>query len=519
MERVIDRLPPIFAAIGLVGLVTSAGVYLAGGDLARYAVPIAAASVALLLYYVVERPTEVAGFFTGRTARYGGNALAMSLAFVGILALLNVLGNRFTYRLDLTEGKEFTLSPQTVKILSNLQAPVKLTYFYREDQGGKGDIEHVLKEFGQHTTLLQVEYVDIQLKPGLARQFDVAYPGTAVLESGGKRQTVTSTGEGDLISGILKVTRGEPRKVYYIVGHGEPDPESSEQSGFSSAKQALEAENYRVGTLNLVSSPKAPDDAALLILAAPVNPLLPQELDALFSFLDNGGKALILAAPDRMAGLPEIADRFGVEIGKGMVLEVGGASLNGDPRVPVIAGQGYQSAAITRSMPSTAATVFPLATMVRPKTGQPSTTYQIESLAKTSQQSWLETDLTTSQPSFDPTKDVPGPVSLGVSVISTSADPLQAADPAKKTTRLVILGNLDFATNGVLNLGGNRDFLVNSVNWLAEEEDLIGVRAKAPADRRLVITGGQINLIAFSTIIALPLAVLGFGALIGWGRR
>jgi len=519
LSRLMDKLPPVFAALGLVGLVTAAGLYQAGGSVQRYAVPVLVASIALLLYYVIERPNTVVRAFSGRTAKYGGNTLAMSVAFLMILALLNVLAARFSYRVDLTEAKEYTLSPQTIKILTELKQPVKITSFTKEGQG-KEELRDTLKQFSAYTDKLTTEYVDPDLQPGLARQMGVEFSGTTVLESGGKRQTVMGTGEGDLISGILKVTRGEPRKVYFVVGHGEPDPEGFDQNGFSGVKQALEAENYKVETLNLITTTKVPDDASLVVLAAPAKPLLSQESQALTDYLDKGGKALILADPTRMALLPEIADRYGVEIGKGVILETG-QSLSGDPRVPVIAGQGYLYSPITKNMQQMA-TVFPLSTMVRQKKGDTATAgkYTITPLAQTTERSWLATDLNNLRPTPDPSKDVVGPLPIAVSVISSDAGTGSAADSApKKTTRLVIIGDVVFATNGWLNVEGNRDFLVNSVSWLSEEEDLISVRAKAPANRRLIMTGGQSSLVMYSTIIVLPLAVLGFGAWVWWGRR
>lgn len=516
MERLMDRLPPIFAALGLIGLATAVGLYLAGDGLDRYMPPVLAASVALLVYYAIERPDAVLGLARGRTLKYGGNTLAMSLAFIAILALLNVLAARFTYRVDLTEAKEFTLSPQTVKILTELQQPVKIVAFFREGQG-KEELEDTLKEFARHTRQIETEFVDPDLKPGLARQYQIEFAGTVVMEAGDKRQTVMGTTEGDLISGIIKVTRGEPRKLYVLVGHGEPDPEGFDQTGFSSAKQALEAENYRVEPLNLVSAGKVPEDASLVVLAGPTKPLLPQEVQAFTDYLDQGGKALILADPNRMAGLPEIADRYDVEIAKGVAVDVG-QSLPNDPLVPVVFGRGYLYSPITKNMPTM--TVFPTITMVRPKKTDAAGKYQVTSLAQTTERSWLETDLSGQRMTMDPGVDTPGPLPIAVSAISTEAGPQPASEAAPRaSTRLVVVGDVDFATNAVLNLEGNRDLLVNSVNWLAEEEDLISVRAKAPADRRVVLTGGQMNLVLYSTVILMPLAVLGFGAWVVWGRR
>ena len=513
MERVIEKLPPIFAALGLIGLLVAAGLYLAAGDLARFALPLAAASLCLVVYYFVERPRGLIRLVTGRSAKYGGNAFLMSIAFIAILALLNVLGNRYTYRADLTESKQFTLSAQTVKILAELNTPVKAIAFVQAASQPESEAKSSLDQFTSRTKNLTVQYVDPVAQPGLASQYNVQYAGTIIFEAGGKRQQVLGTSEGELISGLLKVTRGTPKKVYFIIGHGEPDPNSTEQAGYSQAKAALEAENYTVATLNLVSTAKVPDDAAVVVLAGPTSALQPSEMQALTDYLDKGGKALVLADTDKMAGLAELAARFDVELKRGLVIELG-QSLPNDPLTPIIAGEGYLPSPITRSMP--ALTLFPSAELVRAQEEPTSGKYEVTPLLQTTEQSWLETDTTTQNPTIDVAKDVIGPVQIAASVMSN--EPVGEGDAAK-TTRLVFVGDVDFATNGVISYEGNRDFLVNSVNWLAEEEDLISVRAKDSSNRALILSSSQSNLALFSTVIVLPLLVLGVGAWVYWGKR
>jgi ABC-type uncharacterized transport system involved in gliding motility auxiliary subunit len=513
MERVIEKLPPIFAALGLLGLLVAGGLYVAGGDVGRYAVPLAAASLCLLIYYFVERPDGLVRLFTGRSAKYGGNALLMSVSFLAILALLNVLGNRYSFRADLTESQQFTLSPQTVKILTGLQVPVKAIAFVQGGTATEDPAKTYFDQFTHHTKNLTVEYVDPQVRPGLASQYNVTSYGTTVFEANTKRQRVVGSSEGELISGLVKVTRGEPKKIYFLIGHGEADPNSTDQAGYSQTKEALEAENYAVLTLNLVSAAKVPDDASAVVLAGPTSALQPSELKALTDYLDKGGKALVLADTDRLVGLPELADRFDVEIKRGFVIEFG-QSLPNDPLTPIIAGQGYLPSPITNSV--RALTLFPTATLVAPKAEPTSGQYEVTPLAQTTDQSWLETDLSNPNPTIDIAKDVIGPVRIAVSVMATT--PVGEGDAAK-TTRLVLIGDIDFATNNFLNYGGNHDFLVNSVNWLAEDEDLISVRAKDQTNRQMILSGAQMNLIGFAVGAALPLLVLGLGAWVYWGRR
>jgi ABC-type uncharacterized transport system involved in gliding motility auxiliary subunit len=86
-------------------------------------------------------------------------------------------------------------------------------------------------------------------------------------------------------------------------------------------------------------------------------------------------------------------------------------------------------------------------------------------------------------------------------------------------TRLVVFGDSDFAGNSSLTLGGNSDLFLNSVNWLAEEEELISISPKPPVSRVLVLSPGQARFLQYSSVIFLPAAVLLVGAVVWWRRR
>ena len=52
---------------------------------------------------------------------------------------------------------------------------------------------------------------------------------------------------------------------------------------------------------------------------------------------------------------------------------------------------------------------------------------------------------------------------------------------------MAAFGDSDFASNGFLGFQGNRDFLLNTVAWLAQDVDLISIRPKEPDDQQLEI--------------------------------
>jgi ABC-type uncharacterized transport system involved in gliding motility auxiliary subunit len=522
IERLKRRLPAIFTALGVLGLAAAAGLYLVQGQADRWVITAAAIGLVFVVYALLEQPESLRDVVTTRDVRYGGNTLLMTTAFVGILALLNVFANRFSYRWDLTEAKDFSISPQTQQVLRGLNGPVKFTAFYKQGQPGQEELQDLLKSYQRISDKVAYEFVDPELKPGLARDYKVETYGTTVVESDGHRQNVTGSNEGDLTSALLKLQRGEPKKVGWVVGHGELDPESFDRAGASEAKRLIEQEGYRVENLTLLSATEIPADVAVVVLAGPRQPLLPQENEVLQKYLENGGKLLAMLEPRSPGNPTELVGRWGLEVGQGVVLDFD-SNLQGDPLSPLVTR--YNPNSIMRNVDAGSTryiTVFPGATMVRGKTDR-DTQLQVQTIAESSpERSWLETDerIDLRTVRLDEGKDIKGPVPLAVSAAKNVGQ--AAAGERQRSTRVVAVGNTSFATNSLLSfllVAGNRDLLLNSLNWLGEDEQLISVRSKVSQDRTLLLQGPQQNLLLYSSTVFLPLAVLAIGAYVWWQRR
>jgi len=83
----------------------------------------------------------------------------------------------------------------------------------------------------------------------------------------------------------------------------------------------------------------------------------------------------------------------------------------------------------------------------------------------------------------------------------------------------VVFGDSDFVTNGYLGIPGNRDLFLNTVNWLAQQENLISIRPKDPEDRRVSLTSDQAKLIFWLSILIIPGLILAAGVQTWWRRR
>jgi ABC-type uncharacterized transport system involved in gliding motility auxiliary subunit len=281
-----------------------------------------------------------------------------------------------------------------------------------------------------------------------------------------------------------------------VQGHGEHDIQSTERGGFSEAKGALERANYEVKPLVLAREGTVPEDASVVILPGPRTELFQPEVDALDAYAGRGGKLLVMVDPSIVSPVKDesirrVLGKYGVELGDNLVIELNpiGQVFGIGPEVPIV--QQYDGHPITRDMTGIT-TLFPLSRSVS-AAGTPPPGMTVQSLAKTSAQSWGETDrasLQAGQVKPD-AQDPKGP--LSVAVVAT-----------KDKSRVVVYGTSNLASNQFLNLQGNRDSFLNTVSWLAEEEDQISIRPKESRSTPVFLTSRQAQLAFLIPVVALP---------------
>ena len=491
---------------------------------------LAIAGLVCTLLYVLSQWREIARELSGRQARFGSLAIASVLVVLGILAAINYLAGRHNKRWDLTAAHQYTLSDQTKKVLQGLTKPVKATVFARTEDFER--FRNRLEEYQYQSKNFQVEYIDPEKRPAMAERLKESSLGTVVLEYEGRVQRVTSEAEQDLTNGLIKVLQGQQHKVYFTQGHGERDINGSDDRGYGAVAHELGSDNFTAEALVLLQQ-DIPADASVVVMAGPQSDLLPPELEKLKAYLAKAGKLMVLLDPPQKADAPPLANivallkDWSVEVGNNAVLDLMSQLRGASPDVPV-AAPPYPSHPITSTFRML--TAFPYTREVKPiegaSGGRTATTF-----IQTGRNSWAESDLkllTTegkAQPEFDK-GDKQGPISIAVAVSAPvggatppPAGPNENADQNKPETRLVVMGDSDFATNGDLGVGGNRDLFLNIVNWLAQQENLISVRPRDPQDRRITLSAGQDRFIFWLTVLIIPLAILAAGVQTWWRRR
>ena len=494
-------------------------------DYQQYYNGLAIAGLVCTLLYILSQWREIGQSFSGRQARFGTLAAASVLVVLGILIAINYLSTKYNKRWDLTAARQFSLSDQSKKVLQDLKEPVRIRVFARS-----GDFERFrdrLDEYTYHSKQVSVEYIDPERRPGVAQQYGVTSLGTIVLDYKGRNEKITSDGEQDLTNGLIKLIQGRTPKIFFTQGHGERDVMAADRTGYNSISAALTAANYVVEKIVVAQATEIPADADVLVIAGPKTDFLGQEIDLLKAYLARGGKLFVMLDPvlkpdqPQPAMLQALLKDWGIEAGHDVVLDVSGMT---DPSVPVAAA--YPSHAITQDFGLL--TAYPVARSMAPVEGGVNGR-TAQKLVETGPRSWAESNLKSlsgEEPAKADDTDKKGPITLAAAVSGPATNapapkepPKPGETPKQTEARIVAFGDSDFASNGWLGVQGDRDLFLNTINWLAQQENLISIRAKDPEDRRITLTADQERLIFYLSVLVVPGLILLAGVQTWWRRR
>ncbi|MEH1770765.1 GldG family protein [Nostoc sp.] len=501
-----------------------------------------------------------------RSTQAGTNALVVTLAVLAILGLINFLGTRYHLRADLTESQLFTLAPQSRELVSVLPQPVKVWVF---DINQNPQDRELLENYQRQSSKFKYEYINPEARPGLAEKFGVKDYGEVYLESGDKRQLVQTINENErlseirLTSRLQQLTNLTTAKVYFLQGHGEHQL-SAGKGAMSQAVQGLGDKNFTTAALNLTETSKVPQDAAVVIVAGPKRELFQGEVKALQEYLNRGGNLLLMIDPNTDPKLNSLLQEWGVSLDNRLAVDVSSESVVGrGPAAPLVTEYGKHP--ITKDF-GNGNSFYPIS---RPLeiTSVPGVEATPLLRTKPYPSSWGESDLQSEKLEFNAGKDLKGPLTLGVALTrkqtpkststpqasptpsplpspttqgktspnpsaktpqalplpSPSTTPLSPPTSSSQTTtesRLVVLGNSSFATDGLFQQQLNGDVFLNSVTWLSKQDQQpLSIRPKEPKNRRITLTTTQANLLILSSLLVLPLIGLSAAVIIWWKRR
>ncbi len=452
-----------------------------------------------------EKLTAGQGVEVGPRMRRGAGSLVFTLLVLAALALILGVAGSFRKTWDFSARRSNSLSQKTDEALAGLETKVSIHGLFRDSDRRRDGYWDLLQLYRRRSGKISVELFDPNARPGglaalglSSEDRNAIKDGLSVAIAGDRKVVFRGIGEEDVTNAILEAGSGAPRVVGFIRGHGERDPDSTADAGMSRARAALVAEYYEVADVRLDAP--IPDGVTVLVAAGLQAELPAAELDRLSAWLESGGRLLILADPAYDPGLSPIAARWGLRVAPLKVLD-GRSNLRGQPEIPL--AMRYSKHAIVRGFSAALPLAFPLPAAVEDfEPGDPGLFH--EALVSSSAEAeGLTPEGTRKQ----------GPFTLAAA--AWKAIPKSSGGTTE--TRVVLVGDAAFATNGFLAEASNRNFFLNCAGWLSRSRGLVSIRLDPLKGQ--VLTLNRRDLGVMQALFAAPIGLVLLCGLLVFLRR
>ncbi|MCC2642717.1 MAG: conserved rane protein of unknown function [Nitrospira sp.] len=465
-------------------------------------------ALACLVWFFATHFGRLKAFTAKRSTRMGANSALMIVLFIAILAIVNFLAARHSVRWDFSENQNYTLAPETHRVLRNLPRDVNITVFTREKDPGYQSYKERFDSYRQASSRLTIQFIDPERQPKVAQNYGITRTDIAIFESGPQSVRITSPAEVEITGALLRVSKDTKKRLVFLEGHGERSLEDKDRGGLALTKEVMQKQGFDIGSLSLLQESAVPENTDVLIVAGPRRGLTKEEKDRIHSYVTKGGRLMVLIDPDTQSNMDDLLNVWGIELGRGVLVDLQDRLAQGDLTALLI--RTFTDHEITHEL--TAAVLFPLSRHLVFHEDQ-GKEWDYVPLARTSPRSWAETDIKGRVVSYNDKEDVQGPLALAAAL-----SPKQAPEEGKPRPAVVIVGNSSFASNGFINFPGNSDFFQRAIGWLTEERDLISLTPKDPAVRPFVPNPLQERILLYVQVILVP-AMTVLGGLLVWRKR
>ncbi len=482
--------------------------------------------------------------------RIGLNVLVQSALFLLLFAIANYLGFNHYKRWDFSRDQKYTLSAQTKRVLANLKKPVHLVVFFSGGSPIARDAVNLLNEYAYASKkMVNVEVVDPFLAMSRAREIATQYKlrendNVVIIDYDGRTKFVSAAemaefepslnlldkprlkifkGEQALTSALIEITEPGSNQIYSISGHGETALDAD--PALSGLKAFIERQNIKLDPLKLTDVETIPADAKALLIIAPKYDFSEVEVQALraywakrekpgriFVFLEPGtttpnlcallGELGIVVNDDRV--LRTMPIRLATGVVRGILKEITGDFVPGSP--------------ITKRLGNVTARLVGGSTQsltLDAERGK-AAAIRLQPLIQASKGFWGETRYAEGVEKgvyFDPKEDHIDPI------VAASAEKGAVSDDRLRvdSSRVIVVGSSAFLSNETIT-EADMDFVLNSLNWLLNREEILGIAPKAAHNLSLDLSESQLHLIALLVMVAIPggAAALGF---VVWLKR
>ena len=418
-----------------------------------------------------------------------------------LIFMLGFLSSQYEKTWDLTQNGRHSLNETTLQLLAKMQGPISITAYASKNDPKFGDVQQTVKDFlssyRRAKPDISVHFVDPVEEPKLAEKAGVQMDGEMIVAYGKRSDHLRALNEESLANLLIRLSRKEGRLVMALAGHGERKLDGMANFDLGEFGSYLVKNGFKTGSLNLALAQDVPENLSLLVITSPQVDLLPGEVKKIENFLDRGGNLLWLVdreseSGEPLHGLQPISDRLGLVLAPGTVVDPSALKLNAPENWAL--GTLYGAHPVTQNF--NLITVFPFAVPVGVSEG---IGWHVTPLVEAAQNGWLSTG-----------KGAKGPFTVALAMERTVRG---------RDQRVAIVGTGEFLANAYVGNGGNMDFGMNLVNWLAKDEKLISLQPRATIDGAMLLSKTEASIIALGLLFGLPSALISIAAFLGWRRK
>ncbi len=437
--------------------------------------------------------------------------LVNTLLIVVVVVSAAWLSTRYKFEADWTYGNRNTLTAASQKLMASLKDPVQMLVFDFPNSEKRPDVKTWVDRYQRFKPDFKLEFVDPGSDPARVKKYNVAQAGEAVLEYQGRHESLRELSEPAITGALQRLASSGEHYILFLEGHGERGSQSAvgnTQNDMTQFAEALTGKGLKVLPLNLVKTPKIPDNTSVLVIASPTRTLLEGEIRLIDDYVENGGNLLWLTDPETPTGLDELAKTLAITWQNGTVIFADYAAI-GSPSPAVFVATDYPPNAVTQGFKDI--TAFPLARSVTfEKDPTKARGWTAVPIVQTDERAWLETGKLEGGVSFDPKDgDLSGPLIVGLTLTRER----KSADGKATTQRVALFGDSDFLSDANMKAYGNGPLGLNVLQWLASQDAQLNIDvAKAP-DTVLRLPGWAYWVVGAGFTLGLPLLLLGYGVL------
>ncbi len=459
-------------------------------------------TLALSLAIIIIDKERFKKYYQSSQFKHFSNALISAFLIFFILGIVNYLFFKHPFFWDLSRNRFNTLTSQTIQVLRQAKGTIEAKVFARKNESR--DILKLLEMYRMEKSDINIEFIDVDLRPDLVKKYEIAYSETILFEYNGRSQKVIAKNELATTNGIIKVTREKDPIIYYSIGHQEGDLYRKDKDGFSTLHELLTSALYDVVPVNLAQFSEIPKDIKFLMIWGPRTAFFDKEIEVIDRFLSRGGRLIIALDPyfskDIFKPLRDMLQKQGIIISNDLVVDSINHFQGSNGSIPIVKEFDGKHP-ITASFKGPI--FFPLTSSVEQgKEGK------FTVLAKTTQfpASWAEKsskEIKTGNLTFNQDQDLKGPASVVAAYEGVG--------------KILAFGNSNFVVNGYGKFGQNFMFLLNGINWSVDEGRLIAFDNTLILNEPVFIGSPQLGVIFYFSVVFAPLVL--FGMAIYFYRR